>query len=401
MVPLTSIGDEMITLYRRPGSPYYWYDITVERIRERKSTERTLKKEAMNVAEARRRFLLDRAQLGLGVQEISLRDALTRYYLPTKARNRRLKDYETICNKVCGQVEGKSGIGGSVLMSELTNKMITDWRQKREAEGAADQTIDHELKVVSAAYNLVVDNYRVRPGLRFPMKRPKGIARYLFDDEIDALVERLDPGRGIPARKSRKNPSETATLYYLDPTARMYRQRQDNYDLVVMLLYTGCRFGEIARLTWDMVDTIEFRWIRIFRNKVKGSDNDNEMLATTARMRDVLRRRYEARGNGFYVFKGWVAMDDGEDVPRSSTAAIRRALKDIGVNHPSKVARFGRRDVRSLRDTFATRLRMKAGMPLDQIQTLLGHASPVMTQKYAKLTVNKASLDAVGLMEQF
>ena len=74
-------------------------------------------------------------------------------------------------------------------------------------------------------------------------------------------------------------------------------------------------------------------------------------------------------------------------------------MNKVGINHPAKVKRFGRRDVRSLRDTFATKLRM-AGAPLDRLQKLLGHASPVMTQKYANLTVNAASTEAVDMLNK-
>jgi integrase len=117
-------------------------------------------------------------------------------------------------------------------------------------------------------------------------------------------------------------------------------------------------------------------------------------------MREVLRRRYAARGNSRYVFPGWIdrATAKDEDAPRDSTRAIRRAMARIGVNKPDKVARYGRRDVRSLRDTFATKLRKK-GMSLDRLQMLLGHASPQMTQKYADVGVTDISNEAVAILD--
>ncbi|WEK48886.1 MAG: tyrosine-type recombinase/integrase [Candidatus Kaistia colombiensis] len=53
--------------------------------------------------------------------------------------------------------------------------------------------------------------------------------------------------------------------------------------------------------------------------------------------------------------------------------------------------------VRGLRDAFASKLRMN-GMALDGIQKLLGHSDPSMTQKYANLTIDKASFDAVDML---
>ena len=178
---------------------------------------------------------------------------------------------------------------------------------------------------------------------------------------------------------------------------------QSNYDLVVMLLDTGCRFGELANMTWDMVDTVHWKFIRIYRTKVARTSNAEGMLAITGRMREILQRRHAERGNNYYVFSGWsdqtAGLKGSSDLPITGTRAIRRAMQKVGINHPSKVARFGRRDVRSLRDTFASKLRWH-GMSVDRIQKLLGHTTPTMTQKYANLTVDKASSEAVAILDQ-
>lgn len=178
---------------------------------------------------------------------------------------------------------------------------------------------------------------------------------------------------------------------------------QSNYDLVVMLLDTGCRFGELANMTWDMVDTVHWKFIRIYRTKVARTSNAEGMLAITGRMREILQRRHAERGNNYYVFSGWsdqtAGLKGSSDLPITGTRAIRRAMQKVGINHPSKVVRFGRRDVRSLRDTFASKLRWH-GMSVDRIQKLLGHTTPTMTQKYANLTVDKASSEAVAILDQ-
>jgi integrase len=374
----------MVALYKRPGSPYWYFDVMVDHKRKRVSTKRTLKREAEAVAESYKKGMLDRVQLGLGVQELSVREALFDHYLPTR-QGPYFKGYEHVCKKVCGDVPGIKGLQADLPFHELTTSMLRQYRSRREAQDVAPQTVDHELKVVSAAYHLVKADYRVRAGLEFPMARPKGKPRPLTPDEEKALLADLNPRRALPARGGGS--------YLLDVTAQAFRQRQDNYDLAVMLLDTGARFGEIAKLTWDTVDTIGWVWLNIYRSKV---DNEGG-LAITNRMREVLQRRWKERGNRFYVFPGW--KEKGEEEPRQSTQAIRRAMKRVGINHPSKVERFGRRDVRSLRDTFATKLR-RQGVSLDRIQKLLGHASPVMTQKYAHLAVDQASVEAADILNK-
>jgi integrase len=374
-----------ISLYKRPRSPYWYFDVQVGSRRKRVSTKRTLKREAQDIAEGFLQEAREDLKHGRGVQELSLKEALLDHYLAAKS-GQYAKGYAHVCAKVLGDVPGIKGVApGDLPFHELTTTMLRQYRNRRYEQGAAPQTVDHELKVVSAAYNIVKGDYRVRAGLEFPMARPKGLPRYLLPEEEEALLADLNPQRPITARGG--------GTYLCDASAQMSRQRQDNYDLAVMLLDTGARFGEIAHLTWDTVDTVGWTWINILRTKVQNQGQ----LAVTNRMREVLQRRHAVRGNHHYIFSGWAA--EGDDAPRSSTQAIRRAMARVGINHPAKVARFGRRDVRSLRDTFATKLR-RAGTSLDRIQKLLGHASPVMTQKYADLAVDQASVEAADILNR-
>lgn len=391
----------LISVYKRPNSPYWYFDVTVGDVRKRISTKRTLKREAIEVAEEYTQAHRDAHRRGSRLDEITLRDALMLHYLPKRraeltakrAPAHRAANVEHICKKVLGEVEGIRGLQKGIKMHEITSTMLVQYRTRRMAQGAAERTIDHEIRAISAAHHLVEADYLVKQGLKFPVGRPKGKPRFLLPNEEKALLAELNPGR--PIQLKLRN-GETGS-YFLDASAQAFRQRQDNYDLVVMLLDTGCRFGEIAQLTWDMVDTIDWRFIHIHRWKV---DNQGQ-LAITNRMREVLQRRRKARANSLFVFPGWKREGEGidpEDLPRQGTIAIRRAMAKIGINHPAKVKRFGRRDVRSLRDTFATKLR-HAGVSLDRIQTLLGHSTPQMTQKYADLTVDMASIEAARLLD--
>jgi integrase len=78
------------------------------------------------------------------------------------------------------------------------------------------------------------------------------------------------------------------------------------------------------------------------------------MLTMTGRLREVMQRRYAARGNSAYVFPGY--RDGDEDAPRSrSTGAIRGAIGRGGCNsNPAQVKRDGRATHHTFRDTFAS-----------------------------------------------
>lgn len=377
----------MVDLYKRDRSPFWYYDLMVDGKRRRVSTKREKKAQAKAVAEAALKEALDRKQLG-GRPEITLREALFDHYLPTRRGEgcKSLVNLQRYAEYLCGDRAGIAGLGegGDTKLHTLTDSMLRSYRNQRLAAGMAVQSVDHEIKCVQAAVRMVTKDHLVAVGLAWPIARQKGKARYLTPDEEEALLADLDPARPLPTRGG------GATQ--IAPLARMAKQRADNYDLAVMLLDTGCRFGEIARLTWMMVDTIEWEYVRIWRDKV----DNGARLNATARMAAVLKRRYDARRNSPFVFPSWA---DNAKVVRTSTAAIRRAMNRIGLNEPDKVAEFGRRDCRSLRDTFASKLRTN-GMALDRIQELLGHSSPEMTQKYAHLSVSRASQDAVAMLDK-
>src|SRR5690606_612620 len=75
-----------------------------------------------------------------------------------------------------------SATGGKAKFHEVTKSKLLAYRAARKKQGLSDQTIGHEIKCVSAAYNCVKADYRVRVGLEFPMARPKGKPRYLTAD---------------------------------------------------------------------------------------------------------------------------------------------------------------------------------------------------------------------------
>jgi hypothetical protein len=149
---------------------------------------------------------------------------------------------------------------------------------------------------------------------------------------------------------------------------------------------TGARYNEIASITWDKVDTLNWVWVGIYRSKV---DNTGT-LAMTPRLRAMLQRRWAERRNTPFIFAGY-----GEDEgPRGkSTKAIRKAIERAKLNPEAIAKKFGKVTVHTFRDTFATRLR-RAGVGLDELKTLLGHSDIRQTMKYATIDAEGVALKA-------
>ena len=142
------------------------------------------------------------------------------------------------CNLVRNQRTITAVIRGSKPLDQLQSSDLEEFKQQRIAAGMKAQTILHSLNMIRSAVKLArKQGYRV-PDLNFPtMKVGKGRLRYLSSTEEQALLNALDPnrdGQGLRRHETR-NPE-------------MQRNLQDCYDLVLLLLDTGARYGEIANL---------------------------------------------------------------------------------------------------------------------------------------------------------
>ncbi|MDH5497629.1 MAG: site-specific integrase, partial [Nitrospira sp.] len=137
-------------------------------------------------------------------------------------------------------------------------------------------------------------------------------------------------------------------------------------DVMVFALNTGMRMGEILALTWAGVDLFR-RTVTVFRSK----NGERRTIPINSIVLDVLKRKHAARSRitdvVFHSQAGTVL--DGSNIRRGLNAAL-------------KVAKIQDFHFHDLRHTFATRI-VQAGVDLYKVQRLLGHKSPIMTQRYA------------------
>lgn len=155
---------------------------------------------------------------------------------------------------------------------------------------------------------------------------------------------------------------------------------------LMFMLYSGCRFGETAALTWDCVDFVKGT-IQIKRTMTR-SENGGQIVGKTTKtesgervipMTGVLKKSLlEQRkrnfaifgkvGSGDLVFLSKISQKAIE--PKRIEQAIRTALREMpGTEKFTSHA---------LRATFSTRF-LESGGSMKTLQVLLGHASFAMT----------------------
>ncbi len=130
------------------------------------------------------------------------------------------------------------------------------------------------------------------------------------------------------------------------------------------LVHTGMRLGEILALTWRGVD--------LFRNTatvLRPKNGTRRTILLNQTVRALLKAKAKVRAlKSEQVFQSQAQTPlEANNIRLAFRRAVRQAeIEDLHVH--------------DLRHTFATRL-IQAGVDLYKVQRLLGHQSPVMTQR--------------------
>ncbi|MEE8658649.1 Tyr recombinase domain-containing protein [Acetobacteraceae bacterium EV16G] len=318
---------------------------------------------------------------------LTLRQALTQYLRWLKAEGKpSLRMAEGLARKTLGELKpARFALKAALPIVQLSPAHIEELVMARREEGNAPQTIAHEIKMIRAAVNYAAALGHVYPpkmdlrgragnAWRMPSVKPK--TRYLSREEWMQVYDHLNPLRPVHVTR------QCGYAYELPLEMRTIIARQMVQDLFVVITLTGGRWSEVARLTWDRVDTAGFAWVRLW-----GSKTDKERILPLPEMaRKVLQRRFEAR-QSIMVFPGRNETDFCSAVP---ARAIIQAMEAVGLNRPDIVEMHGKATVHSLRHTFASWL-LQGGADLSEVQEGLGHTTLDMTRRYAHLSKSRSA----------
>lgn len=144
------------------------------------------------------------------------------------------------------------------------------------------------------------------------------------------------------------------------------------YNISLLSLHTGMRFGEICRLRAEHVDLATGRAIAV---DPKNSISRAVLLTSTAA--EMLREVIAGQAEGLLFTNR-----HGEHI-REVSGTFERSVEALGLNKGIRDNRF-RIVFHSWRHTYASYLAI-AGVPLSYIALLMGHTNEEITARYAHL----------------
>jgi integrase len=206
-------------------------------------------------------------------------------------------------------------------------------------------------------------------GAPYSANRMLAVASKAFAMAIRSGWRADSPTRGIERNDEEKrqrylSPAEVARL---TATLVEYKDRQAA-DIIMLLLLTGARSGEVLSMRWRDVDLEQGIWIKPSSHTKQRKEHRVELSEEAVKL--LRRIRDSADPDEVYVFPGRAG--HRAQVRNNNWAEICRAADIKGAR------------VHDLRHTHASLL-VSAGFSLPIIGAMLGHSLPSTTARYAHL----------------
>lgn len=216
--------------------------------------------------------------------------------------------------------------------------------------------------------------------------------------------------------KGRSKPEQPRVMT-VEETNLLLEEMKDtsSYFMVVLSLRTGMRIGEVLSLEWDCIDWKK-KQIHVKQTlcKINGkyefhppkSDSGERYIPMNTDVEALLKKQFEKKQD--IIKSGKTASPEfvnlvfvtrnNRPVNRNGVhSAIETAVKKINKKYPD--INFEPVHPHTLRHTFATRA-LENGIPIEVVQSLLGHGDIQMTRKYCHVLQNKIDSE-MKKMERF
>ncbi|OZY52405.1 site-specific integrase [Pseudomonas lundensis] len=296
----------------------------------------------------------------------SLRDFIEDTYMPwfkthhkghEKTQHTLSKNFEAIMPQRLHAISGRD-----------LEQIRTAWIQA----GNKASTVNRKMGSISGVFSRAVEWEYIDTHPLAKLKQlkvdSKGVVRYLAADETKRLRGALD-ARQDEMSAERESANTWRTDRHREPLPSLLQLTFTDHlkPMVLVSLNTGMRRGELFDLKWSAVN-FDTKTITVIGATTKTSDTRHiPMNKETIGVLEAWKKQVKKSS---YVFPG---QDGGrfEDVKSAWLKLLERAQIDGFRWH-------------DMRHDFASRLVM-AGVPLNTVRDLLGHADIKMTLRYAHL----------------
>ncbi len=249
---------------------------------------------------------------------------------------------------------------GRQRLDQITRYQIQAFHAALKAEGLSASTCNHYVKLLKHSLNLAIDwsLLEINPAVRVPLfHEDNKMENYLSGAELEKLM----------------------TVLHSDENKAICQ-------IIMCLLSTGARLNEALQATWSQIDMPRRIW-RIPASNSKSKRIRSVPLNDSAL--DVLRL---LDSDSDYLF---VNKQTGE--PYTTIHKVwGRLRRKAGLPHLR---------IHDLRHQYASFL-VNSGRTLYEVQQILGHSDPSVTQRYAHLSTqalqgaaNSASVIILGAMQ--
>jgi integrase len=311
----------------------------------------------VELADARKQAKTLKAEISLGAdpratekakkEVLTFSDFFEDHYIPyVKPRKRSWKRDDELYTLRIKEVFGHK------RLNQITRQQIQSFHTELLTSGLAPATCDHHVKLIKHALNLAVDwglLIEKNPASRIPLfNRDNKVEHYLDDEQLEKLlgVLRTDDNKAI-------------------------------CQIAMFLLSTGCRLNEALRATWSQIDKQNRVW-RIPASNSKSKRVRSVPLNDSAL--DILNQ-LDTEGKFESVFLNVRT----EEAYTTIHKVWHRLRGKAGLPHLR---------IHDLRHQYASFL-VNSGRTLYEVQQILGHSNPTVTQRYAHLS-SKSLQDAAN-----
>lgn len=312
----------------------WWMSFTYQGKQHRRSTETEDKKLAKRILDKVKGEIAEEKWFEkLPGEDRTFKETMEKYMAEHSVRNKAPRSYERDKSLRDHLVESF----GDLALVEITPRLIAEYKTKRREEGAAPQTINNEISLMSHAFTLAIKEWEwVKEN---PVKK---VSKEKVNNQIERWL----------TLEEEKNLLNSSPKWL--------------QEIILFAVNTGLRQSEILDVKWSQVD-LNRRTITILEQKNQGKDT----LPLNEKALEVLNERKQVHYEGVgYVFCTRKTTRIGA---RNLLRAFYSATEKSGIEN----LRF-----HDLRHTFATRL-VQAGVDIYTVQKLGRWKNISMVMRYA------------------